>query len=598
MRNWSIAAKIILPSLVVVFLAMAGQIAYMMTQGEAEVAQQATEEAKTLLLQWQTLRNAYSRQVSAPTPNTPSPETFLHRVAKEWKQGNSLMRLRVYGWEGLSKEGGDNDLFTQQALSYFKIKPQEQFFSTADSIDGHKVVRVALQDKLQDASCVNCHNSLPGAKRRDWKKDDPIGAMELTMIIDGNISLHRSTVLKERMVALITVAVIAFMVMIIFHFVLTRPSQRVVGMIQEMAQGRLDRRMGLNNDDEFGQMARSIDSFVDYLQYDLMAALKKLSEGDLNIEIHKKSANDEIGNALEKTSQHLNDMLLTLQSVGQEIVSGSMQVSDASRSLSDGASTQAASLQEITTTLSEIAEQTRHNADNAHQANRLIHRVADNAQQGTDQMEQMMNAMGEISMSSAEISKIIKLIDEIAFQTNLLALNAAVEAGRAGAHGRGFAVVAEEVRSLAERSAQAAKETEVLIATSLGLTDNGVEIARGTAEMFKSIVAEISKVTNLVGDIAKESSSQASAIGQVGQSLEQVEKVTQGTTTAAEESAATAETLSQQAVMLKRLLARFNLRHVVSGPPVNMLPSSNAPTTSLIRPGDIVPLENDKYNKF
>ncbi|MDF2984954.1 MAG: chemotaxis protein [Eubacterium sp.] len=294
----------------------------------------------------------------------------------------------------------------------------------------------------------------------------------------------------------------------------------------------------------------------------LLAAANKIAGGDLDVNIDVDSK-DEVGIlalAFGKMNDNLNDVMSNISVAAEQVASGSRQVSDSSMALSQGATEQASSVEELTASLEEIASQTKHNAESADQANSLAETAKGNAIQGNSQMKEMLKAMEEINESSGNISKIIKVIDEIAFQTNILALNAAVEAARAGQHGKGFAVVAEEVRNLAARSANAAKETTDMIEGSIKKVEGGTRIANQTADALNKIVEDISRVANLVGDIAVASNEQASGIAQVNQGIMQVSEVVQTNSATSEESAAASEELSSQAELLKEQVSRFRLR--------------------------------------
>ncbi|KNY25952.1 methyl-accepting chemotaxis protein [Pseudobacteroides cellulosolvens] len=294
----------------------------------------------------------------------------------------------------------------------------------------------------------------------------------------------------------------------------------------------------------------------------LVFAAERIADGNLEVEI-EENTKDEIGTlatAFKKMSDNLNDVMSNISIAAEQVASGSKQVSDSSMALSQGATEQASSVEELTASLEEISSQTRQNADSANQANSLAETAKSNAVHGNGQMKDMLKSMDEINISSSNISKIIKVIDEIAFQTNILALNAAVEAARAGQHGKGFAVVAEEVRNLAARSADAAKETTDMIEGSIKKVEDGTKIANQTAEALNKIVEDVAKVANLVGSIAIASNEQASAIAQVNQGIMQVSSVIQTNSATSEESAAASEELSSQAELLKEQVSRFKLR--------------------------------------
>jgi methyl-accepting chemotaxis protein len=244
------------------------------------------------------------------------------------------------------------------------------------------------------------------------------------------------------------------------------------------------------------------------------------------------------------------------QGAGQTTASAG-QVSASSQSLAEGANEQAASLEETSASLEEMSSMTKRNAENARQANEIAKRACGTADKGVGDMQTMSLAMEAIKVSSDDIAKIIKTIDEIAFQTNILALNAAVEAARAGEAGMGFAVVADEVRNLAQRCAQAAKETSAKIEGSLGKTAQGVEISGKVAAALNDIVSEVRRVDELVTEVAGASREQTDGIAQVNTAVAQMDKVTQSNAANAEESAAAAQELNGQAELLNQSVAEL-----------------------------------------
>lgn len=294
----------------------------------------------------------------------------------------------------------------------------------------------------------------------------------------------------------------------------------------------------------------------------LVIAANRIADGDLNVTIDVDTR-DEVGilaSSFSKMSNNINEVMSNISNASEQVASGSKQVSDSSVELSQGATEQASSIEQLTASIEEISSQTKLNADSADEASKLAEIAKENAIKGNNQMKEMLRAMEDINESSSGISKIIKVIDEIAFQTNILALNAAVEAARAGQHGKGFAVVAEEVRNLAARSANAAKETTVMIEGSIKKVEGGTKIATETAEALNRIVDGIAKVSSLVGDIAVASNEQATGVSQINQGIMQVSEVVQTNSVTSEESAAASEELSSQAELLREQVTKFKLK--------------------------------------
>jgi methyl-accepting chemotaxis protein len=245
------------------------------------------------------------------------------------------------------------------------------------------------------------------------------------------------------------------------------------------------------------------------------------------------------------------------ESAGQ-VLQLSRMVATSSQSLSQGATEQAASLEETSASMEEMASMTRKNAENAAQATRLVTDVADQVAASNTALTQMVSSMSAIKESSNKVAKIIKTIDEIAFQTNILALNAAVEAARAGVAGMGFAVVADEVRNLAQRSAQAAKDTAVLIEESITRSQEGAGRVQQVASAIEAITTSVRQVKGIVEEVRESSQQQTQGIDQVSHAIAQMEKVTQTTAATAEESAAASEELNAQAESSIAVVAKLD----------------------------------------
>lgn len=334
---------------------------------------------------------------------------------------------------------------------------------------------------------------------------------------------------------------------------------------EAMVAGRFDYKVDASrHHGEYRKILESIDGALNYMVRPIneaLGVLERMAEKDLTARMVGDYQGDhaKLKDSLNTALLSLNDVLSQVIEGGEQVGAASNQVAASAAAVSENTAEEASALEEISASLEEISGMTRNNADNANEAQVLARVQEDSIKKGQEAMGRMNAAIGDIKSSSDETAKIVKTIDEIAFQTNLLALNAAVEAARAGDAGRGFAVVAEEVRNLALRSAEAAKNTAQMIEDSISNAEQGVIIADEVAKALRETTENMAKVNNLIREIAAASQEQAKGVEQVAAATNQMDKSVQENAANAEESASASEELSAQARYLTEMIGEFKV---------------------------------------
>lgn len=311
--------------------------------------------------------------------------------------------------------------------------------------------------------------------------------------------------------------------------------------------------------DEIGASIRAFYTMLRHM-LDMSEELGYMAAGDMSRTVESLSDADTMATAMNELIQSVNSMFGDIGQSSLQVSTGAKQIADGAQSLAQGATEQAAAVQELSSSIGEVSGAIQETATSAQNTAALSDDIKKRAEQGSEQMRHMVEAVQDINEASQNIAKIIKVIDDIAFQTNILALNAAVEAARAGEHGRSFTVVAEEVRALAGKSAEAAKNTDGLIESSIAKAEMGVTIAKETNASLQSIVEGINGAAQLVTDIAQNAQAQASAIAQINIGIDQVAQVVQQNSATAQESAAASQEMSSQSAVLQELIGQFRLR--------------------------------------
>jgi len=387
----------------------------------------------------------------------------------------------------------------------------------------------------------------------------------------------RSTEIQNDVKNSIIASVIIILSIILLIFILSTLIVRylqnnikyITNISKQIAQGELSIQIDKTKitRDEIGQLCNAtgqilmqLNSYVSYIN-EITQVLDTIASGDMRITLNNDYNGEfaSIKDALLRISSSLNQTLSAIAVSSEQVDSGARQVSNGAQTLAQGTTEQASTIQELSASITDVSGEVRKNAANVKQAADYIGQTVLGVEESNTYMQQMLTSMDDIDRSSSEIGKIIKVIDDIAFQTNILALNAAVEAARAGDAGKGFAVVADEVRNLATKSADAAKQTTVLIEGSIQAVAGGSKIAENTARALEDVSSKATQIKGIIGKIDSASSAQAIAIAQITQGLEQISAVVQSNSATAEESAAASEELSGQSALLHTEVNKFKL---------------------------------------
>jgi len=403
---------------------------------------------------------------------------------------------------------------------------------------------------------------------------------------------------RTSLISTVAMAVVTMVFVLVVARILIVTIERAVSQLSkaagEIAKGRVSNvKLVKHGNDEFGMMVDEYNKVIDNIKYQASIA-EEIANGNLTVTVNPSSPDDLLGNSLKKLVEDNLHALSNISDAGSQVTISSSQVASASQALAQGSTEQASAIEEITASIDEIAEKTKQNAEQANDAAKLVARAIEDVQNGNSQMKQMMVAMQGINKSSSSISNIIKTIDDIAFQTNILALNAAVEAARAGEAGKGFAVVAEEVRSLAAKSAEAAKETAGLIEDSINQVNSGSKIADDTAKAMEEITKVVQESEVIINGIAESSNYQATAVAQIEQAITQVSQVVQTNSATSEQCAAASEELSNQASRMRDMLSIYRLE----GGSVSSSSSSSYRSSSSGGDNEQVISLGDGYGKY
>jgi methyl-accepting chemotaxis protein len=538
-RHLSLSRKLLLP-LTFAGLGITGAVLAVIghTRNEA-VAQAGLATGRAVANQVVTLRSFYTAEIASRAQKAgmtlahdydskdgslPLPATLVKAlgasVAKEYP-GTDVRLLSRHPFPHRAAES-KLDSFETAALAALEQRPNEPQFRV-EEVGGRLSARYAVADVMK-AGCVSCHNSHAQSPKKDWKAGDVRGIVEVVVPVD---QLDQSISRSAMMIGGLVIGGFGLLGMLLWWVVLrvvSRPLRSAAVVMREVAEGDLRAHVA-------EQSAHSRDE-VDQLHQAM---------GTMVTRLH--AAMDQVRSGMDSIRQ-----------ASQEVAAGNLDLSARTEQA-------ASSLQETSSTMSQLTDAVRQSAAAAGEANALAGSAASVARRGGEVVAEVVTTMDQIHASSREIADIIGVIDGIAFQTNILALNAAVEAARAGEQGRGFAVVAAEVRMLAQRSAEAARQIKALIGSSVDKVEAGSRLVVQAGETMREIVASVQRVSDMVGDISATAGEQSRSIGQVNGAIGQLDQMTHQNAALVEEGSASAASLDEQTTRLAQVVTAFRLHN-------------------------------------